>query len=134
MTRVLDWQNLTGAKIASLDPAQTVVVVSCSPLEVHGPHLPTAADMCEAEGLFTRTLAILADDHPDLVFVRLPPVYVAADVSTVEPPPVEPPPVDPPPVDPLPVVPLKSMSPPLIAEGVIWSRVTTVSGHGVEAL
>jgi creatinine amidohydrolase len=77
---VLEWQKLTGAKIAALDPERTVVVVSCSPLEVHGPHLPTAADMCESEGLFGRTLELLAERHPDVAFVRLPPVYVAAAV------------------------------------------------------
>lgn len=80
MSAILEWQNLTGRQIAALDPQKTVVVVSCSPLEVHGPHLPTAADMCESEGLFTRALAMLAEDHDDVTFVRLPPVYVAADV------------------------------------------------------
>jgi creatinine amidohydrolase len=80
MRGILDWQNMTGAQIAALEPARTVITVTCSPLEVHGPHLPTAADMAESEGLFGAILGKLAERHRDVTFVRLPPMYVAADV------------------------------------------------------
>lgn len=78
--RLLDWQHMTGARIAALDRARTVVAVSCSPLEVHGPHLPTIADVGESEGLFGRTFEKLVERHDELTVVRLPPVFVAADV------------------------------------------------------
>ena len=78
--RLLDWQHLTGARIAALDRARTVVAVSCSPREVHGPHLPTLADVGESEGLFGRTFDKLVERHDELTIVRLPPVFVAADV------------------------------------------------------
>lgn len=78
--RLLAWRDLTGPAIAALDRARTVVAVTCSPIEVHGPHLPTLADVGESEGLFGRASALLLERHPELVVVRLPPVFVAADV------------------------------------------------------
>lgn len=78
--RLLEWQSLTGLRIAALDRTRTVVAVTCSPLEVHGPHLPTLADVGEAEGLFARAFQRLLDRHPELVVVRLPPLFTAADV------------------------------------------------------
>lgn len=80
MAKPLRWQDLTGRRIAALDPEKTVVLVTCSPLEVHGPHLPTAADMAESEGLLGAAASKLAERLPDVTFVFLPPVYVAADV------------------------------------------------------
>jgi creatinine amidohydrolase len=74
------WQDMTGAQIAALDPERTVVLVSCSPLEVHGPHLPTCADMCESEGLLEAAAQRILEKRPELAFVMLPPVYVATDV------------------------------------------------------
>lgn len=79
MGRVVRWQDLTGPQIAALDPAATVVMVTCSPLEVHGPHLPTAADMAESEGLLTATAEKLSS-RLDVTFAFLPPIYAAADV------------------------------------------------------
>jgi creatinine amidohydrolase len=78
--RILEWQHLTGPALSSLDRARTVVLVSCSPLEVHGPHLPVFADLRESEGLLTRTAEKLLDRSDDIAFVRLPPLWVAADV------------------------------------------------------
>jgi len=78
--RIVEWAHLTARAHAALDLATTVVVVTCSPLEVHGPHLPLLADVGEAEGLFGRALARMAERDPRLTFVRLPPVWVATDV------------------------------------------------------
>jgi creatinine amidohydrolase/Fe(II)-dependent formamide hydrolase-like protein len=78
--RIREWKDLTGPALTALDREHTVVVVSCSPLEVHGPHLPVSADMCEAEGLLHRTMELLLERDAKLSFVRLPPIYVAADV------------------------------------------------------
>jgi creatinine amidohydrolase len=78
--RVLEWSSLTGAALGALDPAKTIVLVACSPLEVHGPHLPVICDLAEADGLLAATAAKLAVGRPDLTFIRLPPIYVAADV------------------------------------------------------
>jgi len=78
--RVREWQYLTGADFAAMDRARTVVTVSCSPLEVHGPHLPVIADNHEAEGITLRALELLSERDPDIEFLHLPPIYVATDV------------------------------------------------------
>lgn len=81
MTRaMLEWAQLRGPQIAALDRARTAVFVTCSPLEVHGPHLPVEADLRESEGLLARTAELLGERIPELTSVRLPPVWMAADV------------------------------------------------------
>jgi len=78
--RVREWQYLTGADFDAMDRKKTVVTVSCSPLEVHGPHLPVITDNLEAEGLLLRSMELLCERHDDIQFVHLPPLYCAADV------------------------------------------------------
>lgn len=79
-SRILEWQHLTGPRLAELDRQRCVVLVSCSPLEVHGPHLPVFADLRESEGLLQRSAEKLLERDEAISFVRLPPVWVAADV------------------------------------------------------
>jgi creatinine amidohydrolase len=80
MPTLRNWHELTGRQIEALDREHTVVLVQCSPLEVHGPHLPTMADIREAEGLAERAAEILSEKHADIGFVRLPWMFMAADV------------------------------------------------------
>lgn len=75
-----EWQHMTGATIDALPRDRTILLVTSSPLEVHGPHLPTVTDICEAEGLSRVVARKLWERHPDRIFVTLPPLYVAADV------------------------------------------------------
>lgn len=77
---VLEWQHLTHADFQALPGERTVVMVSCSPLEVHGPHLPVICDNLEADAIAAVARDRLHALHPEIVFVRLPPIYVAADV------------------------------------------------------
>ncbi|MCP5070751.1 MAG: creatininase family protein, partial [bacterium] len=56
-----------------------VVLVTCSPLEVHGPHLPLGADAFEGEGLAERAVSLLPERHRGRSFVKLPFIYAAAD-------------------------------------------------------
>lgn len=74
------WEHMNGREIASLDRARTVVLVSCSPLEVHGPHLPTITDNLEGHAIMLSAAEHLALAHPEIDFVTLPGIYVAADV------------------------------------------------------
>ncbi|MFK7926883.1 MAG: creatininase family protein [Myxococcota bacterium] len=76
----LEWRLLTGKAIDALDRDRTIIVGSVSPLEVHGPHLPVITDIAEAEGLLHAALAKVHLQEPDLVFVRLPPLWLASDV------------------------------------------------------
>jgi creatinine amidohydrolase len=77
---VRDWQYMTGPEIDAVDRSLAVVVVACSPLEVHGPHLPVITDNLEAQGIADRTVERMAARHPEIVFLRMPPIYVASDV------------------------------------------------------
>ncbi len=76
----LEWQFMTGPQIDALDREKTIVMVTNSPLEVHGPHLPVVTDNLEAEALSLRLMEKLTEHMPDLTFVHLPPMYIAADV------------------------------------------------------
>ncbi len=77
----LDWHHLTGPALQALDRERTIVLVSCSPLEVHGPHLPLFADIRQGEGLLERAVERLAElRNEKLTCVRLPWVWMATDV------------------------------------------------------
>jgi len=77
--RVLRWETLTKKQFDAIDRAQAVVMVTCSPLEVHGPHLPLGADALEGEGLAERTLRFLPEAHRARTFLKLPFIYAACD-------------------------------------------------------
>lgn len=75
-----EWQHMTGPEIDGVDRGRAIVFVTCSPLEVHGPHLPVVTDNAEAEALALRTARRIAARFPELTLLHLPPIYVAADV------------------------------------------------------
>lgn len=76
---LLRWETLTKKAFDRIDRARAVVLVTCSPLEVHGPHLPLGADALEGEGLVERALRFLPDRHCERTFLKLPFLYVATD-------------------------------------------------------
>jgi creatinine amidohydrolase len=73
------WETLTKRQFDRIDRASAVVFVTCSPLEVHGPHLPLGADALEGEGLAARALRFLPEAHRGRTFLKLPFVYAACD-------------------------------------------------------
>jgi creatinine amidohydrolase/Fe(II)-dependent formamide hydrolase-like protein len=73
------WETLTKKQFDEIDREQAVVLVTCSPLEVHGPHLPLGADLLEGEGLVERCLRFLPERHQNRSFLKLPFVYAACD-------------------------------------------------------
>jgi creatinine amidohydrolase len=77
---MLCWEALTKTQFDEIDPTRTVVVLTCSPIEVHGPHLPLGADALEGEGLAERMLRFLPERHRNRTFLKLPFLYAAADV------------------------------------------------------
>jgi creatinine amidohydrolase len=76
---LLRWETLSKSRFDRIDRASAVVVVTCSPLEVHGPHLPLGADAFEGEGLAERCLRFLPERHLGRSFLKLPFLYTAAD-------------------------------------------------------
>jgi creatinine amidohydrolase len=77
--QLLRWETLTKGQFDALDRERAVVLVTCSPLEVHGPHLPLGADVLEGEGLAERMLRFLPERHCGRTFLKLPCVYAASD-------------------------------------------------------
>jgi creatinine amidohydrolase len=76
---LLRWETLTKRKFDQLDRERCVVMVTCSPLEVHGPHLPLGADALEGQGLAVRALRFLPERHRGRTFLQLPFIYAATD-------------------------------------------------------
>ena len=76
---LLRWETLSKRKFDQIDRANSVVLVTCSPLEVHGPHLPIGADALEGEGLSRRMLRFLPERHRARTFLQLPFIYAATD-------------------------------------------------------
>ena len=77
--RLLRWETLSKSRFDEIDRAKAVVLLTCSPLEVHGPHLPMGADALEGEGLAERMLRFLPEHQKDRVFLKLPFIYAATD-------------------------------------------------------
>jgi len=73
------WETLSKKQFDTIDRERAIVMLTCSPLEVHGPHLPLGADVLEGEGLAERALRFLPDRHLDRTFLKLPFIYVATD-------------------------------------------------------
>jgi len=70
---------LTKRRFDGIDRENAVVLVTCSPLEVHGPHLPLGADALQGQALARRMLAHLPERHRDRVFLELPYIFAASD-------------------------------------------------------
>jgi len=75
----LRWESLTKKRFDDIDRRRAVVMLTCAPLEVHGPHLPMGADALEGEGLAERVLRFLPERHADRTFLKLPFIYAATD-------------------------------------------------------
>ena len=73
------WETLTKKQFDAIDRERAVVFVTCSPMEVHGPHLPLGADCLEGAGLAERALRFLPERHQSRTFLRLPFIWAACD-------------------------------------------------------
>lgn len=80
---VLEYVELCLPEIEDLDREKTVFLISVSPIEVHGPHLPVGTDVFIAEELLSRYVSELGKNHPELTFVKLPPLYAGSDALPV---------------------------------------------------
>jgi creatinine amidohydrolase/Fe(II)-dependent formamide hydrolase-like protein len=76
---LLRWETLTKKRFDQLDKERCVVLVTCSPLEVHGPHLPFGADALEGQGLAVRMLNFLPERYRSYTYLQLPFIYAATD-------------------------------------------------------
>ena len=77
--RAIRWETRTKKQFDAIDRERAVVISTCSPLEVHGPHLPLGADCLEGQALAERALRFLPERHRDRTFLRVPFVWAACD-------------------------------------------------------
>jgi creatinine amidohydrolase len=70
--------EMTAFEVDALDRDRTAILLSISPIEEHGPHLPLSTDLIEAQGVGRRLLARLGAERPDWTFVEYPPIPLGA--------------------------------------------------------
>lgn len=76
---ILRWDRLTKTQFDRIDRSRAVVLVTSSPMEVHGPHLPLGTDVIEGDALALRLVKHLPAPHNERTFIHLPPLWVAGD-------------------------------------------------------
>ncbi len=81
---MLDYLELTIEDIKDLDREKTIILMSVSPVEAHGPHLPVGTDIFVAEELQRRYAEALRQEFPDYTLVRFPPLFTGADALPVK--------------------------------------------------
>jgi creatinine amidohydrolase len=80
---VLEYVEMSLPKLEALDRSTTVFMISVSPIEVHGPHLPTGTDVFVSEALRDRYVRELLSRRPHLTVVKLPALWAGADALPV---------------------------------------------------
>ncbi len=81
--KAMEYVEMSLPELRALDPGKTVFMISVSPIEVHGPHLPVGTDVFISDDLALRYMAELHKRRPDLRFVQLPSLYVGSDALPV---------------------------------------------------
>jgi creatinine amidohydrolase len=76
---ILDLADMTSEEVKKLDRARSCVVLTVSPVEEHGPHLPLANDLYEAEAVARRLLARLDREGAGFTFLLYPWLPLGAD-------------------------------------------------------
>lgn len=76
---ILELAQMTAADVAGLDRRTSCVVITVSPIEEHGPHLPLATDIIEADAVARRLLARVEGEVPGWTFLLYPPIPLGAD-------------------------------------------------------
>ena len=74
--KAMEYVEMSLPELRALDPGKTVFMMSVSPIEVHGPHLPVGTDVFIY-------MAELHKRQPHLQFVRLPSLYIGSDALPV---------------------------------------------------
>ena len=77
--RILKLENMTHRALNALNPKKTIVIAAISPIEVHGPHLPTGQDLFEANALLERTAQKAVEKWPDWTILATPPLPIGCD-------------------------------------------------------
>jgi creatinine amidohydrolase len=78
-TNIYRLEKISNTAMKKLDPKRTIVLVTMSPLEVHGPHLPIGQDWFEACSLLEATVVASAKANKDWNYLVMPPIPIATD-------------------------------------------------------
>jgi creatinine amidohydrolase len=85
--RIRKLEELSSPALAALDRARTVVILTVSPLEEHGPHLPVGVDAFTAAFFARRIAERVVAERPGWRAVLAPPLHLGSftfdDVGTV---------------------------------------------------
>ncbi len=79
MARVYQYLELTMKELDGLNRERTIIVMSLSPIEAHGPHLPLGTDLLLAEEIGKQYVDIIKEDFPGYQAVILPTLPLGAD-------------------------------------------------------
>ncbi len=80
---VMEYVEMSLPELRALDPGKTIFMISVSPIEVHGPHLPVGTDVFISDDLAQRYMDELHRRRPELRFVKLPSLYIGSDALPV---------------------------------------------------
>ena len=83
MPAVLHYVDLTLPELQALDDTKTIFLLSVSPIEAHGPHLPVGTDVFIAQELQRRYVEQLTAKYPDYQLVLVPDLYCGSDALPV---------------------------------------------------
>ena len=81
---VINYAELTLTELKQIDPEKTFCLVTISPLEVHGPHLPLGTDVFIGNKLQSEYCKALTEQYPDYNLVVLPSIYAGCDPVPVK--------------------------------------------------
>lgn len=83
MPGIKRYVELTLSDLQEVNTQKTICLITVSPIEVHGPHLPLGTDVFIAEKLQSEYCKALNRNHPDFDLLILPPVYAGCDALPV---------------------------------------------------
>lgn len=79
MKGLYKYESLTLTELKEMDPARTVCLMTVSPLEVHGPHLPLGTDVMIGDKLQREYCKAIKQRHPELDVLVLPALHAGCD-------------------------------------------------------
>lgn len=78
------YAELTIKDLQKFDPKKTICLITVSPLEVHGHHLPLGTDVFIAEKIQSEYCKALSERYPDYSLLVLPAMYAGCDALPVK--------------------------------------------------
>lgn len=74
--------EMTAMEVKALPRERTCLVLTISPIEEHGPHLPLNTDIVGADGVARRLCQALDERHPGWTFLFYPPIPIGTGCFT----------------------------------------------------